>query len=143
MSVIRRIVVTAMLGASAPARAACTIDLEPVSFGIVDTQRQTSGTGQVVVRCDSAATFTVGISPGGGGETRRMLGPDGTRLDYYLFSEAGRSVPWGDGQAIGPPVSASSDGTGQQRLTIYGTIPPQSGIPAGAYDDSLQVTLTF
>ncbi|MFL5337073.1 MAG: spore coat U domain-containing protein [Geminicoccaceae bacterium] len=143
MPVTRRILVGAMLTASAPAWAACSVDLEPVSFGVVDTQRQTSGTGQVVVRCDSAATFDVGISPGGGGGTRRMLGPDGVRLDYYLFSDAGRSVPWGDGQAIGPPVSASSDGTGQQRLTIYGAIPAQFGIPAGAYDDSLQITLTF
>ena len=143
MPLTRCVLVAAMLGISAPARAACTVDLDPVSFGIVDTQRQTTGTGQIVVRCDSAATFAVGIAPGGSGGTRRMLGPDGTRLDYYLFSDAGRSVPWGDGQAIGPPVSASSDGTGQQRLTIYGAIPAQSGIPAGSYEDSLQVTLTF
>jgi spore coat protein U-like protein len=143
MPVTRPILVSLMLTASVPAWAACSVDLEPVSFGAVDTQRQTSGTGQVVVRCDTAATFAVGISPGGGGGARRMLGPDGVRLDYYLFSDAGRSVPWGDGQAIGPPVSASSDGTGQQRLTIYGAIPAQSGIPAGAYDDNLQVTLAF
>ena len=142
MPVTRHVLAAVMLGIGAPAQAACTVDLDPVSFGIVDTQRQTSGTGQIVVRCDSAATFAVGIAPGGGG-TRRMLGPDGIRLDYYLFSDAGRSVPWGDGQAIGPPVSASSDGTGQQRLTIYGVIPAQSGVPAGAYEDSLQVTLTF
>ena len=38
-------------------------------------------------------------------------GPGGSRLDYRLFSDAGRSVPWGDGGSAGGPVAGSSDGS--------------------------------
>jgi spore coat protein U-like protein len=130
--------------ATGPAIALCSVEVAPVAFGIVDTQRESRGTGEVVVRCDTSTSYQVGISPGGaGGGSRRMTGPDGSRLEYRLFSDAGRSIPWGDGQGGGPPVSATSDGTGLQRLTIYGAIPAQPGIGPGEYTDSLQVTLTF
>jgi spore coat protein U-like protein len=129
---------------AAPALAACTAEVAPVAFGVVDALRQTRGTGEVVVRCDAAASFQVGLSPGRSSSgTRRMSGPGGARLDYYLFSDAGHSIPWGDGQALGSPVGgAASDGS-PARLTVYGVIPAQSGVEAGEYDDSLQVTLTF
>lgn len=127
-----------------PALAACSVDAQPVAFGIVDPQRQNRGTGEVVIHCDAATTITVGLSPGGGGSGgRRMRGSTGGRLDYYLFSDAGNSVPWGDGAAIGNPVTTSAEGGTAKRLTIYGVIPAQDGIDAGEYDDSLQVTLTF
>jgi spore coat protein U-like protein len=133
-----------LLAASSSASAACSVELAAVDFGIVDFGRQTTGTGEVVVRCDDAATFEVGISPGAAGDgTRRMSGPDAGRLEYHLFADAGRSIPWGDGQAIGRARTGSSDGSTPTRLTIYGVVPAQSGVPEGEYTDSLQVTLTF
>jgi spore coat protein U-like protein len=133
-----------LAGWAVPADAACSVAVEPVAFGVIDPQRQSRGTGEVVVRCDEAATFSVGLSPGGAaGDTRRMQGHDGGRLDYYLFADAGHSIPWGDGEALGNAVKASADSTAPQRLTIYGIVPAQAGIDAGEYDDSLQVTLSF
>jgi spore coat protein U-like protein len=133
-----------VLASPATALAACSVELAPVAFGVIDLARQSRGTGEVVVRCDGAATFEVGISPGtAGGGTRRMAGPDAGRLDYYLFADAGHSVPWGDGQAIGGTRAGSSDGSTPTRLTIYGVVPAQSGVSEGEYADSLQVTLTF
>jgi spore coat protein U-like protein len=133
-----------VLASPATALAACSVELAPVAFGVIDLARQSRGTGEVVVRCDGAATFEVGISPGGAGDgTRRMAGPDAGRLDYYLFADAGHSIPWGDGQAIGGTRAGSSDGGTPTRLTIYGVVPAQSGVPEGEYADSLQVTLTF
>lgn len=131
-------------GWARPAAAVCSVDTQPVSFGIVDPQRQSRGTGEIVVDCDVTTTISVGISPGGGGSGgRRMRGSGGGRLDYYLFADAGHSVPWGDGAAIGNPVTASADGGTAKQLTIYGVIPAQDGIDADEYDDSLQVTLSF
>jgi spore coat protein U-like protein len=133
-----------VIASPATALAACSVELAPVAFGVIDLARQSRGTGEVVVRCDGAATFEVGISPGAaGGGTRRMAGPDAGRLDYYLFADAGHSVPWGDGQAIGGTRAGSSDGSTPTRLTIYGVVPAQSGVSEGEYADSLQVTLTF
>lgn len=146
MSLIRPLVL-AFLSAVCwvgPARAECSVGAQPVAFGVVDPQRQARGTGEVVVHCDATTTITVGLSPGGGGSGgRRMRGSSGGRLDYYLFADAGYSVPWGDGAAIGSPVAATAEGGTAKRLTIYGVVPAQDGIDAGEYDDSLQVTLTF
>lgn len=127
-----------------PAAAGCSVESSPVAFGTIDVLRPTRGTGEIVVRCDEPTEFRVGLSPGGGGsEGRRMDGPGNTRLDYALFADAGYSIPWGDGQAIGNPRAGASDGKGPQRLTVYGIIPAQPGTPAGDYVDSLQVTLSF
>lgn len=126
------------------AAAACSVEVSPVVFGNIDVLRQSRGTGEVIVRCDQPGPFQVGLSPGsGGGAGRRMDGPGSSRLDYALFTDAGYSIPWGDGQAIGNPRSGSSDGSSPQRLTIYGIIPAQPGTAPGEYLDSLQVTLTF
>lgn len=146
MSLIGRLVwaLPCIAACAGPALALCSVDTAPVAFGVIDPQRQSRGTGEVVVRCDAAASFAVGISPGGGGSGgRRMRGSPGGRLDYSLFADPGYSVPWGDGAAIGNPVTASSDGGTPNRLTVYGIVPPQNGIDAGEYDDSLEVTLTF
>jgi spore coat protein U-like protein len=146
MPLTRRLALAAGLVLASPlsVSAACSVELSPVSFGVIDLARQSKGTGEVVVRCDGATTFQVGISPGGAGDgTRRMSGPDAGRLDYHLFADAGHSIPWGDGQAIGKARAGSSDGGTPTRLTIYGVVPAQSGVPEGEYTDSLQVTLTF
>jgi spore coat protein U-like protein len=124
-------------------RAECSVELSPVTFGTVDTRENSRGTGEVVVRCDAASGFQIAISGAGSGGTRRMDGPSGSRLDYRLFADAARAVPWGDGGSLGAPVAATSDGNNPRRLTIYGEIPAQSGVPAGEYVGSLQVTLAF
>jgi spore coat protein U-like protein len=135
-------VLVAVVAAPLCAWAECSVELAPITFGTVDTRENSRGTGEVVVRCDMAAGFEVAIS-GAGGASRRMDGPSGSRLDYRLYADAARAVPWGDGGSLGAPVAASSDGTSPRRLTIYGEIPPQSGVPAGDYVGSLQVTLAF
>jgi spore coat protein U-like protein len=133
-----------LAGWAAPAMAACSVEAEPVAFGVIDPQRQSRGTGEVVVRCDEAATFSVGLSAGGsGGDTRRMQGRGGSRLDYYLFADPGYSISWGDGEALGNPVKGAADGARPARLTIYGIVPAQSRTDAGEYEDGLQVTLSF
>lgn len=131
-------------GLAAPAAAGCSVAASPVAFGVIDTARNSRGAGEVVVRCDAPAEFRVGLSPGGeGGEERRMRGPGGARLTYFLFADPGYSIPWGDGRAIGSSRAGRSDGEGPVRLTVHGIIPPQPGTPEGDYQDSLEVTLTF
>lgn len=133
-----------VLLAAGPAAAACSVESNPVAFGTIDVMSLSRGEGEVVVRCDEAITFEVRLSPGsGGGDGRRMAGPGGTPLDYALFADAGYSIPWGDGAAIGQPRGGRSDGDGPARLTVYGLVPRQPGTPPGTYTDSLQVTLVF
>ncbi len=146
MRLIARALALAALGSpvAGPARAGCSVELSPVTFGVVDLTSRSRGTGEVVVRCDVAGSFAVAIANGRGGKgSRQMTGPGGAKLDYRLFSDSGRSISWGDGAAEGQPVVGSSDGSNPERLTIYGAVPAQSGIPPGEYLDSVEVTLSF
>ena len=122
---------------------ACQVDLTAVSFGIVEPDRRTDGTGRVTVSCDAARPFLIAIGPGQGGGERRLAGPDGASLRYELYSDPGRSFPWGDDQTGGGAVGGVSDGAHPVTFTIYGRIPAQGGKPPGIYTDSLLVTLHF
>lgn len=122
---------------------ACQIDVEPVSFGVVEHDRRTDGIGRITVSCDAPRPFLIGIGPGQGGSERRMTGPDGATLRYDLYADPGRNLPWGDDQTGGSAVGGVSDGVHPDTFTIYGRIPAQGGKPPGIYTDSLLVTLSF
>lgn len=122
---------------------ACQIDVSAVTFGIVEHDRRTDGTGRITVTCNTARPFLIGIGPGQGGSERRLSGPDGATLRYELYADPGRNFPWGDDQTGGSAVGAVSDGVHPNTFTIYGRIPAQGGKPPGIYTDSLLVTLSF
>lgn len=138
-----RLVAAVALALVATRTAACQIELAPVSFGIVEHDRRTDGTGRITVDCDAPRPFLIGIGPGQGGSERRMTGPDGATLRYELYADPGRNFPWGDDQTGGSAVGGVSDGVHPDTFTVYGRIPAQGGKPPGIYTDSLLVTLSF
>lgn len=123
-----------------PALAACTASLKPISFGTIEAGRASRGTGEIVVRCDRETDVTVGIARGG---KRRLSGPRGARLDYFLFADPAHALPWGDGHGAGPGRLAHNDGRRPTRLTVYAVIPAQPNVLPGDYDDSPAVTLSY
>lgn len=123
--------------------AACQVDVAPLTFGIVEHDRRTDGTGRITVTCDAPRPFLIGIGPGQGGAERRLVGPDGATLRYELYADPGRNFPWGDDQTGGSAIGGVSDGVHPDMFTIYGRIPPQGGKPPGIYTDSLLITLSF
>lgn len=125
---------------AAPAGAACEVDANPVAFGTVDPTRRSTGTGRIVVTCDAATAFTVGLSDPGG--TRRMSGPGSATLAYELYQDASRSLAWGEGGGR-PARSGNAPADERVELTVYGAVPSQSGVLPGEYLDQLQVTLSF
>jgi spore coat protein U-like protein len=125
-----------------PALADCQVSVNLVAFGIVELDRQSTGTGRVVVSCDAATSFEVAIAGEGGG-ARRMSGPDGGRLAYDLYQDAAHAVRWGDGRGSGAARPGNAAADAAANLTIYGVVPRQNGVPAGVYFDQLQVTLSF
>lgn len=140
-----RAVLAALLSAACPAAAAaadCRVSVNLVAFGIVELDRQSTGTGRVVVSCDAATTFEIGIA-GGGGDERRMIGPDGGRLAYRLYQDAAHAVRWGDDDGSGAARAGQATADAAANLTVYGVVPRQDGVPPGVYFDQLQVTLRF
>jgi spore coat protein U-like protein len=72
-------------------------------------------------------------------------------LGYGLFSDSQRQQPWGDGGASGARVSGTVTTSllalvclpGNRSHTVYGRLPASQNVPAGAYTDSVMLTVTY
>ena len=140
---------TSSLDVSASVTANCTVSTAPVAFGDVDVTsgQAVQGTGSVSVTCTNGTPWTAVADAGAGTgadlSTRKMA--NGTNLlDYRLFTDSARTQVWGDGVS-GATATLSDTGTGTaQTKTVYGVIPAgQTGIPAGDYADTVQVTVAY
>lgn len=154
----------AALGVTTHAHAAetCSVATTDVAFGTYNPVSTTplDGAGQVAVDCQGNGHF-VEIALGTGGATtyagrRMILGTDA--MSYNLYTDAARSIVWGNGSAGTSTVSCTTGDTsngngcigtnptgGDRRATraIFGRIPALQNLGAGTYIDTIQVTVTF
>ncbi|CQD36098.1 sigma-fimbriae subunit [Yersinia mollaretii] len=97
--------------------------------------------GAISVQCSNKTSFSVLLSGGQSGNTSsRYLagGPTGQHVNYNLYTDAAHSHIWDN------IVGVSQVATGQPIiLPIYGLIPAQSTPAAGAYTDTVQVTINW
>jgi len=142
-SVLASLPAAAVCLATGIAFAACQVNTRPVAFGDVDVTRATDTTGEVVLSCTITTDVDVALASGATPGQRYMSGPNGGRLTYELYTDASRSVEWGDGSGNGRTVPANNVGEESRRLTIYGRVPQQNAVPPGAYTDSLTVLVSF
>jgi spore coat protein U-like protein len=102
-------------------------------------------TSTVTATCATGTPWTIALSVGGGaGATfavRRMTFGANT-MTYSLFTNAARTIVWGNGTAGNVTVPGTGDGTAQP-VTVFGRIPPQVVAASGAYADTITVTITF
>jgi spore coat protein U-like protein len=120
----------------------CTVSASGVVFGSYDVFNPASldGVGNVNVNCDPVIGFTVKLSAGGGSYSQREMSGTGGVLDYNLYTNASRSIVWGDG-AGGTGVGGGTGGN--VNLSVYGRIPAGQNLPAGSYGDTIVVTVEF
>ena len=133
------------LWGAVPAGAACsTFSIISVVFGTYNTLSATSldGAGSVTVSCDSGDSYTIDLSSGQGTFAARKLESGANVMYYNLFTDAQRSVIWGDGTGSTGLVSGGGTGT-SITYTVYGRIPGGQNLPAGSYSDMITVTLNF
>jgi spore coat protein U-like protein len=144
----RRFVAAALAAGSCmftvtPAGAAgCSLNAPGVAFGIYDALASASldGAGTISVSCDAFASYTLALSPGQGTMAARRLQSCGSVLFYNLYTDALRAVVWGDGS--GGTALVGGSGTGGSH-TVYGRIPARQNVVAGAYSDTIIITLAF
>jgi spore coat protein U-like protein len=120
-----------------------------LAFGLYDpsSSSPTDGVGTVDLSCTnlmaatpSGASVALSLSTT---SDRKMLG-NGHALNYGIYTNAARSVNWGDGSAA-PMVSTGAMQANERKsmhFTLYGRIPPLQNIAAGNYADSLLITIT-
>lgn len=151
----------AALGATDARAHSCTVAATPLAFGGYASPagpRVDSSAG-VLVNCTPtylllacSVSYTLSISHGTVGTPgARQMAAGAGRLRYDLFSDAARTIPWGDGGGSGGVVGGSiSSGLlglicapGTRAHTVYGRIPASQNVPAGLYQDQVVLTITF
>jgi spore coat protein U-like protein len=140
---------TATLGVRAYVPAACTassLDYGVMDFGThaaLDNQIQvasTVGAGTIQITCVEGLSYTIAIDAGSNAEgaQRYLRGANGGRVQYLLYSDAQYTLPWN----IDVPLSQQGSGVLQQ-IPLYGRIAPQATPVAGAYVDTVSVTVEW
>jgi spore coat protein U-like protein len=129
----------------------CTVSTTPVSFGSYDvfSSFPLDSTGTITIYCNNlekkAMPVTVSISSGAAGSfnPRQMQREGGDRMNYYLFSDPSRTTIWGDGTGGTSIFRRIIDRESPVYATVYGRIPARQNLRAGAYRDSLVVTVMW
>ena len=137
---------TQTFGVQLTITSSCTINgattLDFGSNGVLTSALDQSST--ITVQCTNTTPYNVGLSsgaaPGATVTTRKMTNGAAT-INYSLYSNAGRTTNWGN--TVGTDtVSATGDGA-SQAFTVYGRVPAQTTPAAGAYSDTITVTVTY
>lgn len=134
--------------------ATCTVAATNVAFGAYNRLSPTplDAAGNIQVTCSGLAglliNYQIQLSPGGSGSysPRAMVSGPGS-LAYNLYTNAARTSIWGNGS--GGTVTVN-DGVLLQLLSpivrnypLYGRVPASQNVPAGAYSDTITVTVIY
>jgi spore coat protein U-like protein len=139
---------TATFNVTATINPACTIQASDLNFGPY-AGGQVNGQSTITVTCTNTTAWEVALNSGSSiGATignRRMTGPGPSNLNYGLFTDAARTITWGDKPALPGQNTVTGAGTGSaQALTVFGRIDAGQGrANPGAYLDTITVTVTF
>lgn len=141
---------------ASPAQAqSCTVDITDTNFGSVDTLAGSAAdtTATATITCTSTpSTFGVYgclyLEAGTGGATSgvRHMSSGANQLDYSLYQDAARSIPWGspNNPSLGDAVAFETPiggGNTTMTATVYGRIfGGQQGAATGSYSSSFSGT---
>ena len=131
---------------TATVQTACLINsATDLNFGAYVRKSVLDGTSNISVTCTNTTPYDVGLnagtSTGATVTTRKMTGPGSDHLAYALYSDAARTVNWGN--TIGTDTVHAVGNGAVQTATVYGQIPSGQHPTPGAYADTITVTLTF
>ena len=146
----------ACLPSLAGAAALCSFTSTPgMAFGPYDdsSAANTDSSTSIVVSCfraggaaDVPVTLQIGPSATSGTIASRQMASGANRLNYNLYRDSGRSLVWGQTSGTDTVtititnISNFTSKTGT--FTIYGRVPALQNVPAGAYSDSVQMTVS-
>ena len=132
----------AIIGCPIAVQAGCALSVVGLNFGDYDifNIQDTSITTSIAVTCDTASSFEVALSSGGGTFASRTLVSNANLLAYNLYVDPAHVTIWGDGS----PGTMTVSGTGtSNNFTVYGRIPARQNGAVGSYSDTITVTITF
>lgn len=156
MTAAPRVALITALGALAMSSAAgadCNVSATTLPFGAYNPASATAkdATGTVTVTCTvllaANLSWTVTMSKGvSASYSPRQMSNGTARLNYNIYTTAAHTTIWGDGTASTDFASDSrllTIGTTVSNYTMYGRISALQDVHAGAYSDSIVVTLNY
>lgn len=131
----------------------CSAGGNTVAFGNYNvlSSTPTDGSATLSVTCNDLISilvdYTITLSTGSSGNyTARTMQNAGRNLQYNLYTDAARTIVWGNGSG---GSSSVVDGYLLSVLsitkfyTVYGRVPAQQVVPIGGYSDSIVMTVTY
>jgi spore coat protein U-like protein len=129
---------------TAVVQATCLVSATNMAFGTYTGVVVTS-TSAVSVTCTNTTTYNVGLSAGlatgATVTTRKMTGPASATLGYALFSDAARTINWGN--TVGTDTISSTGNGSAQLSSVFGQLAAGQLVTPGAYSDTIIVTDTY
>ena len=122
----------------------CDIRTTSLAFGPYDPLVQHAvqpldRDASITITCTKGTAATIGLD---GGLRNRNLSSGGAMLAYDLFQDAGRTQPWGNGEADALDAGdAPSDAP--RTFVVFGRIFAGQDVPVGTYTDSVVVVVDF
>lgn len=125
---------------------ACNVSTTNLAFGTYNPTSATplAQTATITTICTNGAPYDIGLSAGTGSGatvTNRLMTSGANTLSYGLYSDAGHTTNWGD--TVGTDTVALTGTGAGQGTTVYGQIPALYPAQAGAYSDTVLVTVTY
>jgi spore coat protein U-like protein len=100
------------------------------------------------VQCTNGTQYQIGLgfsANASGGQRRMKHGTDAEYVNYDLFTDVGLATAWGNTENVdtnGHTVKKVGNGAAQS-YTVYGRVPVQTVPKAGAYSDTVTITVTY
>lgn len=140
---------TAVMPVSVDIINSCTVAATPMSFGAPSTigGANIDSTSTVSLVCTNGATYDVALDNGLNATSGQRYMSNGAatpvKIPYNVFRDSARSAAWSNASGT-TTVSGTAGTSGNVTLTAYGRIPSTaSSVGAGAYSDTVTVTVTF
>jgi len=126
--------------------ATCEITANDLDFGdynpVAATNLDASTT--LSLTCTNGTPYQVSLDLGdgaGASAAQRYMVNGGDSLGYTLYRNAGRTLVWGE--TLGADTLAGTGTGSAAAIDIFGRVPMQQAAPAGAYSDTITVTVTW
>lgn len=138
---------TDTMGVSATVQTACILSTTSLAFGNYDptSSTDTDATATLTITCTTGTSFTVGLNAGttaGTTVTTRKMANGANRLSYALYSNSGRTTNWGNTSGTDTPAAITATSSAST-MTVYGRVTALQNVPAGAYSDTVTVTVNY
>lgn len=137
------IMLNLMLAGSLASAAVCSVSSQGIVFGTYDTfsSQSLESTGNIDISCDSETIYSISLSTGSGSFLQRTMVFGSHVLNYNLFTDAARTIVWGDGTNSTATVSGVTTSTASH--SVYGRVPARQNAYVGNYSDNVTITINF